>query len=142
VRSGALNTASWATRLNRMLMAVPGPLTSAPSEGTHELIRTSGAALVTRSEHVLELVSPTGTHVTRRPRAEERARDRLTSTEVRVLEAVPLVRPAGTASIARTAGLAGETVLEALRSLREQGFVVGDGRWRRAEVTPTGRGST
>lgn len=134
VRSGALNTANWATRLNRVLMAVPGPVTSAPSEGAHELIRTAGAALVTRPEHVLELVSPTGSHVTRRPRAAETARDRLSPTETRVLEAVPLVQPAGTESIARTAGLAATTVLDVLRSLRDQGWVAGDGRWRRTGV--------
>jgi DNA processing protein len=137
VRSGALNTANWAMRLNRMLMAVPGPVTSAPSEGTHELIRTGGASLVTRPEHVLELVSPTGTHVTSRPRAEESPRDRLTSTEARVLEAVPLRRPAATTSIARTAGLSVDTVLEALRGLREQGWVSGDGRWVRTGNAPT-----
>ncbi len=33
VRSGALNTASWATRLNRHVMGVPGPVTSAQSQG-------------------------------------------------------------------------------------------------------------
>ena len=33
LRSGALNTANWAGRLNRPLMGVPGPVTSAPSAG-------------------------------------------------------------------------------------------------------------
>ncbi|MDX6324112.1 MAG: processing protein [Nocardioidaceae bacterium] len=138
VRSGALNTANWAGRLNRVLMAVPGPVTSAPSEGTHELIRTGGASLVTRAEHVLELVSPTGTHLTRRPRADEVPRDRLSLTESRVLEAVPLVQPATTASIARTAGLAEATVTDVLVGLRESGWVVGDRRWRRSTDTPEG----
>ena len=60
VRSGALNTASWAIRLNRLLMGVPGPVTSAPSAGVHELLRTRGASLVTGGGDVLELVSPSG----------------------------------------------------------------------------------
>ena len=47
VRSGALNTASWTSRLNRPLMGVPGPVTSAPSEGVHQLIRSGAATLVT-----------------------------------------------------------------------------------------------
>ena len=34
VRSGALNTASWAAGLGRTVMAVPGPVTSAPSAGS------------------------------------------------------------------------------------------------------------
>ena len=37
-------------------MAVPGPVTSAPSAGCHELIRDSGAALVTGAADVLDLV--------------------------------------------------------------------------------------
>ncbi len=37
LRSGALNTANWAARLNRPLMGVPGPVTSAPSQGVHQL---------------------------------------------------------------------------------------------------------
>ena len=37
-------------------MGVPGPVTSAPSEGVHQLIRTGAAALVTRGSEVLELV--------------------------------------------------------------------------------------
>jgi DNA processing protein len=61
-RSGALNTANWATRLGRVVMGVPGPVTSAPSEGVHELLRTGEAQLVTRGAHVLELDSPAGAH--------------------------------------------------------------------------------
>ena len=40
-RSGALNSAMWATRLNRPLLGVPGPVTSAVSEGVHGLLRLS-----------------------------------------------------------------------------------------------------
>jgi hypothetical protein len=46
VRSGALSTANWASRTGRVLMGVPGPVTSAPSEGVHELIRTGEAGAV------------------------------------------------------------------------------------------------
>ena len=37
LRSGALNTANWAERLSRPVMGVPGPVTSAPSQGVHQL---------------------------------------------------------------------------------------------------------
>ena len=70
VRSGALNTASWTSRLNRPLMGVPGPVTSAPSEGVHQLIRSGAATLVTRADDVLELTGQMGEHlceVARRP---------------------------------------------------------------------------
>jgi DNA processing protein len=139
VRSGALNTAGWATRLNRPVMGVPGPVTSAPSEGVHELVRTGAATLVTRAGHVLELVSPSGMNLTEVAREEPTARDRLPPTDLRVLEAVPLVQPAGASGIARTAGLSVAVVVECLVRLREQGWVVGSaGRWRRSPDEPLG----
>lgn len=139
VRSGALNTASWAARLNRTVMGVPGPVTSAPSEGVHELIRDGRASLVTRGEHVLELVSPAGEHLHSSPRGATTARDLLELTEQRVLEAVPLHRPAGVTSIARTAGLAQATVQTVLVRLRDLGWVdCHDERWRRAREPAAG----
>ena len=133
VRSGALNTANWAARLNRVLMGVPGPVTSAPSEGVHELVREGRAGLVTRGEHVMELVSPAGRHLHRSPRGETQGRDRLDLTEQRVLEAVPLVRAVESSAIARTAGLGVDTVRTTLSRLAELGWVESEGpRWRRA----------
>ena len=133
VRSGALNTANWASRLNRVLMGVPGPVTSAPSEGVHELVREGRAGLVTRGEHVMELVSPAGRHLHRSPRGETQGRDRLDLTEQRVLEAVPLVRAVESSAIARTAGLGVDTVRTTLSRLAELGWVESEGpRWRRA----------
>ncbi len=105
VRSGALNTASWTSRLNRPLMGVPGPVTSAPSEGVHQLIRSGAATLVTRADDVLELAGLMGEHLVEVVRAPTTARDRLTRRQQRVLEAVPVVHSAAAGSIARTAGL-------------------------------------
>ncbi len=131
VRSGALNTANWAGRLNRVVMGVPGPVTSAPSQGVHELIRARDAALVTRAADVLELVSPTGSFLTVEARGPDRPWDRLRPVEQRVLEAVPAVVPAGAASVARTCGLAEAEVAGTLASLRARGFVEeGAGGWR------------
>jgi DNA processing protein len=133
LRSGALNTANWATLVNRVVMGVPGPVTSAPSEGVHELIRTRGAALVTRGSDVLELISPAGDSALPFRRGAERAHDRLNETDQRVLDAVPVTVGVTRASIARTAGLAGETVGDALSRLAEGGFVERSGEgWRLA----------
>lgn len=52
-RSGSLATAEWARRIARPVMAVPGPVTSVASEGTHALIQ-SGAHLVTSGADVLD----------------------------------------------------------------------------------------
>lgn len=133
VRSGALNTGNWASKLNRVLMGVPGPVTSAPSEGVHDLLRSRDAALVTRAADVLELVSPAGSFLTARVRAPDRPWDRLSAVEQRVLDGVPAVVPAGTASVARTCGLGEAEVAGALARLREQGFVEDGPRgWRLA----------
>ncbi len=55
-RSGALNTAHHAAAIGRALGAVPGPVTSAASVGTHRLLREDDARCVTSSEEVLELI--------------------------------------------------------------------------------------
>jgi DNA processing protein len=140
VRSGALNTANWASLLNRTVMGVPGPVTSAPSEGVHELLRTRGAELVTRGSDVLELVSASGSHVQRPVRATETPRDRLSELQQQVLDAVPVSAAASVASVSRTAGIGERAVTETLRMLRSGGFVESSrGAWRlrRDSVDPT-----
>ncbi len=133
VRSGALNTANWAGLMSRVVMGVPGPVTSAPSEGVHELIRTRGAALVTRGSDVLELVSVSGESALPPRRAPDRPRDRLSEVELRVLDAVPVSSAAPRESIARTAGLAEPTVGQMLERLVAAGFVETSGQgWRLA----------
>ena len=133
VRSGALNTANWATRLNRVLMGVPGPVTSAPSEGVHELIRTRDAALVTRGADVLELVSPSGSFLPVPRRGDARPRDGLSERDQRLLDAVPVADAVDAQSIARTAGLPAVETRRALERLRDQGHVEQiDMRWRLA----------
>ena len=123
IRSGALNTASWALRLNRTLMGVPGPVTSAPSAGVHQLIRARDALLVTNGEEVLELVAPAGEHTLVEPRAPERPHDRLSLLDQQVLDAVPVEQAAAPVSIARTAGLALPRVRDALARLVAAGLV-------------------
>ncbi len=141
VRSGALNTANWAARMQRVVMGVPGPVTSAPSVGVHELVRAGAATLVAHGEHILELVGRPGEHLVPPAREPVRPGDRLGSTERRVLDAVPLVTPAPTASIARTAAVSTAAVEHALSRLHSTGWVLGDGaRWRRAPDSPAGPG--
>ncbi|WP_435744669.1 DNA-processing protein DprA [Nocardioides sp. SYSU DS0663] len=135
VRSGALNTANWAARLNRAVMGVPGPVTSAPSQGVHQLVRTGAATLVTSGEEVLELVGEVGEHLLPRPQGPERARDRLTLRHQQVLDAVPVATGARADSIARTAGLALLDVRSSLDRLRDLGLVEqGDTGWRLAAL--------
>lgn len=58
-RSGSLNTAHHALSLERPVGAVPGPVTSASSEGCHRLLRDTPAVCVTSAEEVAQL-APAG----------------------------------------------------------------------------------
>ena len=137
LRSGALNTAGHAEELSRVVMAVPGPVTSESSMGCHELVRTRGAALVTRAADVLDLVGELGSDRSDLRRGADRPTDGLEPTTMRVLEALPLRRRAPADSIGRVAGLDPGTVLRALGLLRSLGLADGqDGRWRRASPGP------
>lgn len=56
-RSGALNTADWASSIGRPVMAVPGPASSPTSRGTHRLIRDGAATLVRDVEDILAVLA-------------------------------------------------------------------------------------
>lgn len=130
VRSGALSTASWASRMGRVLMGVPGPVTSAPSEGVHELLRRGDAHLVTSADHVLELVGPVGSFLVAPPVGERRRHDGLGPEHLQVLDAVPVRAPAPVSAVARTAGLGVRATETALAHLSRLGLVRGGpGGW-------------
>jgi DNA processing protein len=59
-RSGALNTARHARDLDRLVMAVPGPVTSDLSDGCHSIIRDWQATLVTSADEVIEALDRVG----------------------------------------------------------------------------------
>lgn len=131
VRSGALNTANWADALGRTVMGVPGPVTSAASQGVHQLIRARNALLVTTGDEVLEAVSPSGDRTVAHVSAPEHPRDTVTVGERQVLDAVPVTRAATVLQIARSAGTSAATARQALLVLGEAGLVESDGeRWR------------
>lgn len=131
VRSGALNTSTWAERLRRVVMGVPGPVTSVQSQGVHQLLRRGEASLVTSGEDVLELVGAAGECLVSEPRAAPTRRDRLTARERQVLDGVPAVGPAPTDEVARGAGMGLLEVGSALRRLAAAGLVDTDPEgWR------------
>ena len=59
-RSGALSTARQAAELRRVVLAVPGDVDNAAHVGCNELIRQRVAEMVTRAQHVREMVLPLG----------------------------------------------------------------------------------
>ena len=133
VRSGAQRTASDALSLGRPVMAVPGPVTSAMSVGCHRLVR-DGALLVTRSEEVLEAVSPIGTHLAEpAPPEVTRPTDGLHPDAALVHDALPVRAARDTRWLALEAGVPIGAVRLALVALERRGLVEHlDGRWRRA----------
>lgn len=123
VRSGALNTATWAEQLGRHVMGVPGPVTSASSGGVHQLIRRGSATLVTGGPDVLEMLGAAGEHLLSEPRAPEKPRDRLSDVHRLILEAVPVRNAAGSDAIAGTAALGIRETRRGLERLRRLSLV-------------------
>ncbi len=122
-RSGARNTVTWATVLHRIVMAVPGPVTSANSVTPHRLIREAEAVLVTRASEVLEMVGPLGRcGPARVPTL--RPLDALTAHELSVYEAVPGRGSLGAGEIALKSGLALGECLAVLDDLCTRGLLV------------------
>jgi DNA processing protein len=145
-RSGSLSTLARAHALRRRAMVVPGPVTSRMSSGTNEQLRATPAAVcVTRWEEVLDLVGSLGDDAVEPRRGPVDPRDELAEVARRVLDAVPVRRGAGEASIARTAGVATLVVQQVLPPLLVHGLVerTGDG-WRLTALgagRPARRGS-
>jgi DNA processing protein len=125
VRSGAANTAAHCRTLGRVLMAVPGPVTSAMSAGCHALLRrpTDAALLVTDAQDVLAALgfltllsgATAGTPDSNAaPTGRQVVLDALDPTARRVFEALAPREFASAESISKRAGVA---VLEVIRAL-------------------------
>jgi DNA processing protein len=138
LRSGARNTAGWASALNRPLMAVPGPVHSAASVGPHLMVRSGQAVLVTRAAEVLELVSTAGEQLLPLEHGPGRPTDDLDAAQLGVFEALSARRWRTVGELARLAGVRVPTCLAALSELESLGLATGDARgWR---ATPTAGG--
>jgi DNA processing protein len=123
VRSGARSTATHAAAINRHVMCVPGPVTSALSAGCHQLLRERPeTVLVTRASEVVEQCGPMGA-LAPRERAPAVVRDQLGPAVARVLEGVPVRRAASAASIAAAAGVSLAVAEAALAALCSAGLV-------------------
>jgi DNA processing protein len=132
-RSGARQTCGRARMLGRATMAVPGPVTSAMSIGTHQILRTLEGRLVTNAAEVIEEVGTIGEDLAPLPRGRERDRDRLGTVLAQVLDGVPGRTGAGPEEIAAASGVALRIALRALPALEAAGFVLRDDTgWRLA----------
>ncbi|MCA1671059.1 MAG: DNA-processing protein DprA, partial [Actinobacteria bacterium] len=123
VRSGARRTAAAAAELGRVVMAVPGPITSALSVGCHLLVREEQAVLVTRVAEVLEAVGPIGTDLAPALRIPVRHTDGLSADLLAVYEALPARAPRHPEQLTGDSGVPLHRVRSALPLLELQGLV-------------------
>jgi DNA processing protein len=133
LRSGAQRTAIDTETLGRLVMAVPGPVTSGPSAGCHELIR-DGALLVTSVGDVLEAVGRLGVDLAPEPETAVRRTDGLGRAAALVHDALPAQGARDTRWLARESGVPPDAIRAALTELERRGLVRSrDGLWELAE---------
>jgi DNA processing protein len=140
VRSGARRTATAAAALGRVVMAVPGPVTSALSVGCHLLIREEQAVLVTRVEEVVEAMGRMGEDLAPPLTSPRRQTDGLSPELRAVYEALPARACRHPEQLVRDSGVPLHRVRSALPLLELQGLVrSGVSGWHRI-VSDGGRG--
>jgi DNA processing protein len=136
-RSGARNTASWARKLGRPVMAVPGPVTSVSSTGCNRMIREGEARLVANAVDVVDEAGPIGLRAgvdgdVERDLDAVRALDGLSGDALVVYEALPALGASGVRELSEASGIAVEKVRAVLPMLEMEGFVdSGDTGWSR-----------
>ena len=140
VRSGARRTATAAAALGRVVMVVPGPVTSALSVGCHLLIREEHAVLVTRVEEVLEAVGRIGEDLASPLTTPRRRIDGLSPELRAVYEALPARACRHPEQLVHDSGVPLDRVRSALPLLELQGLVGCEiSGWHRI-VADAGRG--
>lgn len=123
-RSGSLATARVALELGRPVMAVPGPVTSHASAGTHELLRVCpDVHLVTNAQHVREMCAAVGEEMSEIPDGPRGATDALSADAAHVLDRMGKTA-ADVSEVAQRAHLTVPRALAALAELQLAGLVV------------------
>ena len=137
-RSGSLNTLHWADRLGRPTMAVPGPVTSLQSGGTHQAVRDGKAVLVTGGPDVLSELAGIGAAEPETDSTPTTEFDHLPAPAQRALDALTWQDAKSARDVAVAADLGPHEVAKALALLARHGLAerAGDG-WllvRRADL--------
>jgi DNA processing protein len=121
-RSGARNTAATAVALGRLVMAVPGPISSGMSVGCHDLLRSGDACLVTSVSDVIESSGRIGTDLAPPQPSEVRDTDGLDERALRVHEALSRRSGQSAEQVAVRSGVPLDQVRAVLPALELGGF--------------------
>jgi DNA processing protein len=132
IRSGARNTAASAAVLGRVVMAVPGPISSAMSLGCHAILRDGHAVLVGSVPEIIECTGRIGTDLVDPSVGATRVTDDLEPHTLRVYEAC---RP-GSSLVAEQLAVASGVPLSRVRAALPELELMGlvrqrDGGWQR-----------
>jgi DNA processing protein len=132
-RSGARNTASWATALSRILLAVPGPVTAATSVTPNRLIRDAEAQLVSSVEDVMAAVGELNECEELPLSAPSTKWDGLSPAQRCLIEALPLRGWRTQGELSLVSGLPMPKCLAAISELDALGLITsGSSGWRLA----------
>ena len=137
-RSGTLSTAAAAEQLGRLVMAVPGPVTSAMSVGCHLLLADRFAQLVTNADDVLAALGrsrppPAGPASNDEPGSDPRhPTDGLDLDSARVYDSLPARGYSSIDELVTESGLLPTQVMGSLAVLELHGLARRNGAdWRR-----------
>ena len=140
LRSGARFTLNRARNLGRLAMAVPGPVTSAMSVGSHEELRVEGSTLVATVDHVIETVGRIGEDLAPVARAQDDPRDRLSELQRQILDGVRPRKVLTAEQIAAVVGVSARDARRAMPGLEAAKFVTAHGGgyrlWRKRDDQP------
>lgn len=135
-RSGARNTAATAAALGRLVLAVPGPITSAMSAGCHAMIR-DGALLAGSVAEVVEATGRLGLDLAAEAARPVRPTDQLDSPALRVYEACASRHGVAAEDVAVASGIDLGKVRAMLPELEIRGLIErSDEGWRQCERGP------
>lgn len=127
-RSGAINTAAHCRDLGRVLMSVPGPVTSGLSVGCHQLVTKErfAARLITGADDVVAEIG-SASDVAQLFQSEEASRSgalsELDSDSRQILDGLPSRGSIGLDSLAITSGVPVATIIERITALEIDGYV-------------------
>lgn len=134
VRSGARNTATTAATLGKVVMAVPGPITSVMSVGCHDLLRTGGATIAGSVAEIIEAAGPLGENLDPDRKVRKRSTDGLNDQALRVHGALRREESKDTEQISVDSGIPIDRVRTLLPELELTGHATQhDDGWRQAK---------